>query len=74
MKQACQIMGTTTTLLKTLQELGYLSISDDEVGRDIGVLKNRAMGQELILNEEQEKCVDQVSHSLERQGTFCFME
>lgn len=70
MKQACQIMGTTTTLLKTLQELGYLSISDDEVGRDIGVLKNRAMGQELILNEEQEKCVNQVSHSLESQGTF----
>jgi primosomal protein N' (replication factor Y) len=70
LKEAIQIGKTTHGLLKTLQELGYLTIIDDEIGRDIQVLRKGITSQELILNNEQKMCVDKVTCSLNEQETF----
>lgn len=70
LKEAIQIGKTTHGLLKTLQELGYLTIIDDEIGRDIQVLRKGITSQELILNNEQKRCVDKVACSLNEQKTF----
>ncbi len=70
LKEAIQTGQTTHGLLKTLQELGYLTIIDDEIGRDIQVLRKGMTSQELLLNDEQKRCVDKVTCSLNEQNTF----
>jgi primosomal protein N' (replication factor Y) len=70
LKEALQIGQTTHGLLKTLQELGYLTIIDDEIGRDIHVLRKGMTSQEFCLNNEQKMCVDKVTRSLNEQETF----